>query len=97
MDEGRKSRQDSGVVLTDELHPLPSIFDDQIRRRRIKANISSHSVLHTSSTCGNQSILISNSLSSTRFQWFSLFLCLLLFFSSIMISTFHIDVLNYLA
>jgi len=97
MDEGRKSRQDSGVVLTDELHPLPSIFDDQIRRRRIKSNISSHSVLHTSSTCGNQSILISNSLSSTRFQWFSLSLCLLLFFSSIMISTFHIDVLNYLA
>ncbi|CAF1658578.1 unnamed protein product, partial [Adineta ricciae] len=48
LDHDRKSRNDSGVVLTDDiftLHSLPTLYN----RRRIKSGANNHLIVHTSS------------------------------------------------
>lgn len=89
-DNGRKSRNDSGVVLNDEIsnfQPISIIHN----RRRIKTNTANEFVMHTSShvciqkktnnsTSSNSKYLTH---SSCRFHWFfhifSLFIISLLF------------------
>jgi len=78
FDHGRKSRNDSGVVLTDEMfnsQPLSIIYN----RRRIKTNTTNQFVMHTSSHVCFQKINKSKNSNSKhlihnfcRFHWFFL-------------------------
>jgi len=67
IENGRKSRQDSGVVLNDDMIPLQSISVLH-HRRRIKSN---NFVMHTSShVCFQKSQVNSSTKKSNRFSWF---------------------------
>jgi hypothetical protein len=87
-DNGRKSRNDSGVVLNDEIfnnQPLSIIHN----RRRIKFNTTNQFVMHTSShVCFQKTSSNPNTKhvkrTSCRFYWF--FLIFLLFIISILFS-----------
>ena len=73
FDNGRKSRNDSGVVLTDEIfnsQPISTIYN----RRRIISNTTNKFVMHTSShVCfqkSNNGINSNSKHSPCRFHWF---------------------------
>lgn len=81
VDHGRKSRNDSGVVLTDEPFNSVPLSTGHHHRRRIESN---HFVMHTSNGVYSRKVPLSipeNSKPflarySCRFHWFFLVFCL---------------------